>query len=67
LIGLLRVREIVRGRRDCDFVSNVVKIGKKIEKLCGEVWKIVERKNIDCLVGKRGNEWLGLKKGMERN
>ena len=67
MIGLLRVREIVRGRRDCDFVSNVVKIGKKIEKLCGEVWKIVERKNIDCLVGKRGNEWLGLKKGMERN
>jgi hypothetical protein len=67
LIGLLRVREIVRGRRDCDFVSNVVRIGKKIEKLCGEVWKIVERKNIDCLVGKRGNEWLGLKKGMERN
>lgn len=67
MIGLLRVREIVRGRRDCDFVSNVVRIGKKIEKLCGEVWKIVERKNIDCLVGKRGNEWLGLKKGMERN
>ena len=67
MIGLLRVREIVRGRRDCDFVSNVVKIGKKIEKLCGEVWKIVERKNIDCLVGKRGNKWLGLKKGMERN
>lgn len=67
MIGLLRVGEIVRGRRDCEFVSNVERILKKVEKVCGEMWKIVERKNIDCLVGKRGNEWLGLKKGMERN